>query len=212
MGCPLRLSPKKFNKFLNGIGQEFTWAKSFSCPCTNPQSGAPRRDCPQCDGKGRLWDSPIDAKAGVVSRSQLKKFAEFGIWDEGDIVLSIPSDSELYAIGQFDQVATKNRTEPFSVNIINGFANTLRFKPESIDRVTWLDGDDLIVGSIPTINQNGALAWSGLTPPQGVTYAITGRRFPVYFCYMDLPLDRPYHSGEDLPRRVVLRRFDLFGR
>ncbi|MGR9108258.1 MAG: hypothetical protein ACU843_15160 [Gammaproteobacteria bacterium] len=143
----------------------------------------------------------------------MKKFMDLGMFDDGDTMVTIPSDSPMYEIGEFDRVDTVSRTEPFSVNIVTGLATSLRFKPESIDRVTWLDSNDaLVVGDIPTINKDGSLTWVGSTPPQNTTYSVTGRRFPAYFCYMDLPLDRPYHFGKQLPRRVVLRRFDLFGR
>lgn len=157
------------------------------------------------------WESSVEAKAGVVSRGQLKKFGEMSEWDSGDLLLVIQSDSKMYKIGQFDRVDTANRTEPFSVNIVNNFAQTVRFRIHSVDKVTWFDSDTLIVGAKPSVNRDGALSWV-TPPPAGVTYSISGRRYPAYYCYMDLPLDRPYHFGADLPRRVVLRRFDLFGR
>jgi hypothetical protein len=85
----------------------------------------------------------------------------------------------------------------------------------SIDRITWLDEEgDLVDGTLPRSWANGVLTWPPLaakTPPAGVTVAITGRRHPEYFCWLTLTLDRPHHSGAPLPRRVVLRRFDLFG-
>ena len=34
---------------------------------------------------------------------------------------------------------------------------------------------------------------------------------PEYYCFQEIPIDRPEHSGAALPRRVALRRFDLFG-
>ena len=43
-------------------------------------------------------------------------------------------------------------------------------------------------------------------------YSMTGRRLPEYICYHDFPQDRAHHSGARLPRKVVLRKFDLLGR
>ncbi|MCK7579808.1 MAG: hypothetical protein MZV65_31715 [Chromatiales bacterium] len=45
-----------------------------------------------------------------------------------------------------------------------------------------------------------------------MTYTLAGRAYPEYFCYGDFPQDRAHHHGEPLPRKVVLRKFDLFGR
>jgi hypothetical protein len=95
--------------------------------------------------------------------------------------------------------------------LVYGVNDTLKFTPTQIDSVIWIDGSDAIItGTVPTI-VNGALVWSGTIPPVKTSYTITGRRAPEYYCYQDLPLDRPHEFGEPLPRRVVLRRFDLMG-
>jgi len=41
---------------------------------------------------------------------------------------------------------------------------------------------------------------------------LTGRRRQEYFVYAEMPFDRPIHYGLTLPRRVVIRRFDLYGK
>lgn len=209
----MRLSPAAFNAHLNHLGQDFTWRKAYACPCVNPHSGAAKPNCPHCDGKGRLWDAAIPGKAGIVGRDQLRKFADFGLWDQGDIMLSIPSDSPLYAMGQFDRVAATNRSEQFSMNFVSGLNDRIRHAIISIERVFWIGaGDILVEGGIPTIGTDGTLAWTDGAPPANTTYSITGRRRPEFFCFNEIPADRPLHFGEPLPRRVVLRRFDLFGR
>jgi hypothetical protein len=58
----------------------------------------------------------------------------------------------------------------------------------------------------------GTLTWGADVPPDGAQIALTGRKRPEYFCLQEFPQDRAHHHGRDLPRRVVLRRFDLFGR
>lgn len=200
------------------MGQDFGWRRAYACPCVNPHSGAAKSNCPLCNGKGRTWDDEVPGKAGIVGRDQMKDFASFGVWDQGDIMLSIPSDSPLYAIGQFDRVSATNRSEPFSLNMIRGMNDKIRHKIIEIERVFWLNpaatgvDDAIIVGGIPTLQSDGSLVWAEDPPPPGVTYSLTGRRVPEYFCYIDLPSDRPMHFGKPLPRRVVLRRFDLFGR
>ena len=208
----MNLVSSEFNSLLNHVGQDFTWRRAYACPCINPRSGAAKPSCPHCDGKGRLWDAPMPGKAGIVGRDQLRKFADFGLWDQGDIMLSIPSNSPLYAMGQFDRIAALNRSEPFSANLIRGLNDTLRFPVLSVDRVFWLDGEHIRDVALPVVNEDGSLTWADGAPPAGATFSLTGRRTPEYFVYQELPTDRPLHFGEPLPRRVTLRRFDLFGR
>lgn len=209
----MRLSPAKFNKFLDGIGQSFLWRPSQACPCVSPTSGQPKATCPVCHGKGRIWADPVACTAGIVGREQAKKYADFGAWDDGEIMLSIPSDSALYACGLYDRIATADRTEPFSINFVADVNDLpLRFFVTEITSVSWIGENGLLVtGGLPIV-QNGTIDWNGNTPPAGQTYSLTGRRMPEYYIYLDIPADRPYHHGQRLPRRVGCKQFDLFGR
>lgn len=205
------LASGKFNTLLNGYAQSFLWRKGYACPCVNPNSGQPKVGCTTCGGKGRFWSSATPGMAAVMGRDVAKKQAGFGLWDQGDIMLSIPSDSELYALGMYDRLEAVNRTEPFSMNFVAGINESLRFSPVSIDRVIYLDGtNQLVECDIPVINTDGTLTWGTIKPPVKTTYSMTGRRKPEYFAYDELPLDRAHHNGEPLPRRIVVRRFDLF--
>lgn len=128
--------------------------------------------------------------------------------DAGDVMLVIPSDEPIYAIAEFDRVVMTDRTEHYSVTKTRGRLEKLRFDPLTVDHAEWLD-DDAIVNQLPTsFDRNGAV-WASGGPPQGAAYALTGTRRPEFYCYLNLPLDRPHQGGDPLPRRVVLRRFDL---
>ncbi|WP_295455287.1 hypothetical protein [uncultured Thiodictyon sp.] len=208
----MKLSPRSFDGLLGGLGQRLTWRASTACPCASPHSGAASPSCTHCDGKGRLWGDPQESLAGIVSREIVKLYAPMMMLDAGDVMLVIPADQSVYALGGFDRVVLTDRTEPFSLLVIPGLNDVLRFAPVCIDEVTWIGtAGELVHGPIPLVYNRGALHWAGASPPAGVTFALTGRRHPEYFCYLALPLDRPHHQGETLPRRVVLRRFDLFG-
>jgi hypothetical protein len=165
-------------------------------------------------GSGRVWDDAIIGRAAVTGRETMKEFAAFSPWDSGDIMLVLPSDSILYDIGQFDRIVAINRTEPFSVNYIRGRERISRFSFVSVSRVFWYIETEECQGDLPEIDELGALTWpdDSIQPPLGVAYSITGRRNPEYFVYQELPLDRAHQYGDRLPRRVVLRRFDIFGR
>ena len=83
-----------------------------------------------------------------------------------------------------------------------------------MDEVFWLDEDKQRVnGGIPLIHSNGTLEWTdGDGPPDGVRYSISGRRHTEYFVYIGLPAGRFMHQGARLPKKVLARRWDLFGR
>lgn len=210
----MNLEPEAFNELLQHMGQDVSWRRSYACPCVSPRSGAPAEDCPACDGKGKVWDEGVDTRIGVAGRDVQQAWVTFGKYEQGDQVVIVGSDSPAYAIGPFDRVLALNRTEPFSANFTRGVNERIRFPVDSIERVMYLDADrDLVDVPIPVIDADGGVLWGeGGGPPPAVTYSMTGRRKAEFFVFGDLPFDRPHHAGALLPRRVVLRRFDLFSR
>lgn len=211
----MRLDPKAFNAHLNHMGQKFRLQKALRCPCLNPHSGAADPGCQNCRGKSWFWEGDIPAVAGVASQQIQLRWAQFGLWQDGDMVVSIPENSPMYDMAQFDRVIALNSTDTFSVTLVRGGANEQLYDPvEKIDRVFWLGNDGKIVnGAIPAVSDDGVLSWSGSgAPPAGKRYTVTGTRFAEFFCYGPYPSNRNEHQGARLPKRVVLRRFDLFGR
>ncbi len=208
----MRLNPGDFNVFLADIGQDVTWRRAYACPCVNPNSGQAKASCVHCGGKGRLWQEAVPASTGVSGRTAQKEWVQFGISDVGDVVVTIPSTSCMYDIGPFDRVMFINRSEPFSQNIVKGVNEKIRFFVVSIEKVLYLDeSNELVNSDPPAVNEDGTLDWTDVELPDGVTFSVSGRRRQEYFCYPEMPFDRPHHAGATLPRKVVLRRFDLYG-
>jgi hypothetical protein len=208
----MQLDPDAFNALLNEIGQHFTWRKSYACPCVNPATASPRLDCPHCSGKGVLWVAPVAGVAAVPSQKVQREYSKIGQWESGDMILSIPSDSTLYGIAERDRVVQLNGHDPFSINLRRGVNDRLPWRVRSIDRVFWIAGAALVDGGPATQQENGILAFTGVAPPAGSTYSVTGSKFSEFFVYRDFPTDRGHHFGKKLPVKVQLRRFDLFGR
>ncbi len=209
----MKLSPAAFNRHLTHMGQDVQWRRSFACPCTNPHSGAAKPGCPVCGGKGRAWDAAVNCIAAVCSQKAQLEWAKFGQYESGDTVLSLPSDSAIYEMSQFDRVVLLNSTDRFSMTLVRGSNDKLRFAVQSISRVFWLDVNNLIVdGGLPTVGTGGALVWASGAPLAGTTYTIEGQRMPEYFCWGQFPADRGMHQGALLPRKAILRLFDLFGK
>ncbi len=211
----MRLSPTAFNRHLAHIGQQVTWRRAYSCACRNPVSGAPDTKCPHCGGKGQLWLNPVPTVCGVASQKTQAKWAASGRWTDGDVVVTIPGDSPMWGMSQFDRVLLMNAAERFSQSLVRGaVSERLLHSVKQIDRVFWLAPvtRDIVEGGIPTFDANGRLTWSSGEPPPGATYSITGQRLPEYWCFDNLGGSRNEHSGAVLPNNVVLRRWDLWGR
>jgi hypothetical protein len=208
------LAAESFNDLLDDLGQRFVWRRSYACPCINAASGAAKPSCPLCSGKGRQWADGIEGKAGIGGQRARREFAQMGVYQAGDVVLTIPSDSALYEMGPFDRVLMVDATLPFSLSLKRGQNDKLHFPVERIIRVFWLNpaGDATVDGGIPVVAADGSLTWTSGEPPSGSTYSVTGRKHAEYYVYPELPSNRNEHSGESLPRKVMLRGFDLFGR
>jgi hypothetical protein len=206
----VQLNPADFNQFLAGMGQQAAWRRAYACPCRNPRSGAADPKCPQCGGLGTYWDDPVDCSVALSGQKVQAEWAKFGIWESGDQVVTLASDSAAYPMGQFDRLAMVQSSVPFSVVLRPG--DRMREPVVFVDRATWFEDGDLIEGAPPEVGDDGTLTWDGDAPPDGAQIALTGRKRPEYFCLQEFPQDRAHHHGRDLPRRVVLRKFDLFGR
>lgn len=210
----MQFNAAAFNRHLNAIGQTFMWRAAFACPCINPRSGQAAPGCPQCGGKGHLHGEAVKARAGVAGGSVQRKWAQMGRYEQGDLVLSVPGDSPMWGMGEFDRVASLNATDTFSTRLTRGAqGERLLFSPVKLKRVFWLDAASAIVeGVLPTMT-GGVPAWpNGDGPPPGKTYSITGTKGLEYFVFGDMPHSRNQHHGIKLPQSVVLRKWDLLGR
>jgi hypothetical protein len=195
----MRLSPARFNRFLGSLAQSVEWRRASDCPCRDPHSGAPAVDC---------------AHLALSGQKVQRAWAQHGLFQKGDVVCTLPSNEAVFAIGEFDRVVFRDSSVPFSVVRTNDGQQNIGFPVLSIDRVFWLNDDKsaIVEGRVPRISDTGTLTWPSGGPPSGRQYTLDGRKHPEYFCYMEFAQDRAHHGGEPLPRRVVLRLFDLYSR
>lgn len=210
----MQFNPGAFNAFLASMGQQVQWRRSFVCPCA--KSGTPDPKHALCLGKGHLWDEPIGAVVGVTSQQASMELIQAGQYDSGDMVMTIPENCELWDLaGQYDRIMLLNSSDVFSQSMIHGSpTERLLFKPKSITRVMWLHPTtkELVTGGIPDVDANGNLTWADGEPPPGATYSLTGDKFDEYFIFGPYNSDRNEHSGYRLPKKSLLRKFDLLGR
>lgn len=213
----MRLNPAAFDRHLANIGQRVLWRQSFACACVNPASGAPDPKHALCMGKGRLWARPVETVTGVARQETLAEWAQFGLWESGDMVLSIPQNSPLWDAGQFDRVTLLNSSDVFSQPLTRGAPNErLIFHVASVTRCFWLHPvtREVVEGRVPVIDADGRPSWPGGVgePPPGTVYSLTGTKYDEYYVFSMFPSDRNQHQGVRLPKRVVVRRFDMFSR
>lgn len=212
----MRLNPNAFNRHVVNMGQKLLWRPAFACSCVNPVSGAPDPKCKLCNKTGRIWEAPQETVAAPASQKTQAEWAKFGTWESGDLVVTIPENSVMWNSGQFDRVTMLNATDRFSKPMTRGAPNDslALISVKSIERVFWKNPvtQVLVEGGIPTVDKAGKLTWTEREPPVGVTYSITGWKFSDYFYFGDFPQSRNMHQGVRLPKRVVLRRWDLLGR
>lgn len=214
----MRLNPLAFNALLSGnLAQDVLWRPNTICPCVSPASQAPAKNCPKCHGKGRLWSTEIACKVGVQRQAINEKRSQQLNWEVGDAMLTVDESSPMYDAAQFDRITMLNSTDQFSVVLTRGQpTERLYRKVLLINRVYWYTGQngagDIVEGGIPVVLTDGSLAWSDNAPPAGKQYSITGISYSEYFIYLDMPGDRNQHGGARLPKRMVAKRFDVFGR
>ena len=213
----MRFSPAAFDRFLTGpVGQSFLWRRAAACPCVSPGSGSADPECPLCDGLGWSWGPSLAARAAMTAQSTQKAIAAFGSWEPGDATLTLPRASPVYAAGRNDRVRSLDSTTPFNMVLRRGHpGERLIGSLVAIERVFWRRADKLayVEGAAPAVNAQGRLSWPGGVgePPAGQPYSISGVRHDEWFVFNANPSDRNIGVG-GLPRKVGVRRMDLFGR
>ncbi len=211
----MRLNPSEFNRWLREVGQRVTWREASTCPCRNEFSGAADQNCPLCRGKGWLWAAPIEGVVGVPRKDVNRFVKDFGTYEAGDMAIAVGSDSPLYPMGRFDRVVLLNSTDRFERFLVRGENDFVDAPVEKITRCYWRNpaGTALIEGGVPDWNPvTKALTWTSGEPPVGQQYAVIGTKFDEYFVFEAMPSDRNEHQGAQLPKRVPMRKWDLFGR
>ena len=212
----MRLSPAAFNAFLSGpVGTSLAWRKRSACPCITPSSGSADPLCPLCRGKRHLWATEVVGAAGVTNQTPQKLQAQFGTWESGDCVLSLPEASPLYAAGPFDRFRALNATTPFSEVLSPDGVNQLVGSIVAITRVFWrsVDHQSLVEGAVPVVAADGSLSWADPdgAPPADTSYTVEGTRFVEWFAFTNRPASRTV-GVTGLPLKLGARRLDLLTR
>lgn len=212
----MRLNYARFNQLAHKLGQRIQWRQAHTCPCSDPETGRVDYHCPACQGRGVIWDSAQAGQLALSGQKLQRQWAALGLYERGDVVCTLPSDDPVYDLAEFARVLFTDSSKPFSALLNHGGSDNVGPGVQRLDEVLWLDSG-VIERADPTPaldTATGALSWAGVgnEPAAGTRITVSGRRSPEYYCYMEFPQDRSHQQGDPLPRRVVLRRLDLFGR
>lgn len=217
----ISLSPERFNKLISNLGQTVIRRKAVACPCRDEYSNAALQGCPVCHGKGIYWTLGTTSYIGVSGMQVQRHWAQFGSYEQGDVVVTVPSDADTYLLSEYDRVLFTDSTQGFTQIFRKGVDdNPIPFAIQSVEAITWLEPDPIteietVVTADPTpvLDTDNTLDWDGCDEPPSGQYTLTGRRYAEYFVAPGALVQiRQHHFGADLPHKVVLRRWELFGR
>lgn len=217
----ISLSPTRFNALLSNLGQTVQRRKAVACPCRAENSNAGLPGCVVCQGKGIYWAIPVESYLGISGMQVQRHWAQFGSYEAGDVVVTVPSDADAYLLSDYDRILFLNSSQTFSQVFRKDVDdNPIPFAIQSIEDVTWLEPDPItliqeVVTAMPTptLDDDRTLDWTGCdTPPSG-QYTLTGKRYAEYFVAPGSMVQlRQHHFGASLPHKAVLRRWEIFER
>ncbi len=209
---------EELNASLNDLSQAARWEVASQCPCKSRRTGGADTQCLVCHGNGMTWDAATTCRIALQGMKSVKEFAMLGMWEKGDILVSLPSDSAAYECGEYDRFTlTDSRLRISQVLMRGAVSDALKYTAViSIEkiwgiyanaRVDFTRGIDYtLVGNVITW-----LAPASTPLPVGSQYTVVYVTHPQYYVYRDLVSDRP-HGSQDLPRKVHLRLMELFSR
>lgn len=211
----MSLSVAVFNRQLNQMGQTMLWRSSMLCPCRSELTGGADVDCPTCNGLGVFWNPAVQAVAGVVGAKARRQFDSYAAWEDGDVLLSVPSNSPLWHAREKDRVSLIQGDEPFQIVLEHTGTERLQWPIRAIERCFWLRAGDrsVVKGTLPRVHPRTlVVSWTNPAdaPEPGTQYTLQGTMFPEYFVWRDIPISRAHFQGGDYPKRLLLKRFSLF--
>ena len=202
----------QLDQMLNNLGQDATWELAEVCPCKSTRTGGANVTCQVCNGNGLVWNVAIQCRVALEAMSSQREFAMLGMWEKGDIMISLPTDSAAYGAGEWDRFTLLNSTLRIDQVLMKGTNDTLKYSAivsiESLWAIVAGMRTDFTQGIHFTLNGN-VITWLGTPIPIGTQYSVLYVTHPQYFCYRDLVMDRQ-HGSQNLPRKVHARLMELF--
>lgn len=110
-----RIHADKYEIMLFERGRTVKWQSASICSCWDPQSSQPNYNCVACNGKGFVYEPPVEAKVLLSSIVHNKEFQEMaGVFEVGDAVMTVPYRVPGFnsQSGQMDNTMANATTHP----------------------------------------------------------------------------------------------------
>ncbi len=216
----MELRAAAFNRLLGAFAQRSLWRRAVLCPCRDTHSGAADPACQLCFGRGRFHYGAVESPVALSGMKASREWQSFGLYQAGDVVVSLASNTPLYGAAEGDRVTFLDSELPWQAAFRRGDPDE-RLPPHTFvveDTVALLPGGIPRAldppANLPTGDEYARPTWApgAAAPGDGEAYSVRARIRPTYHLFREMPQDRAHHGGARLPRRVVLRLEDLAAR
>ncbi len=208
--------PDEFDAQLEAHGTPALWRRARTCPCVDPDTGAPNIECPYClDQPGTLWDDGVPITVFAPARRRKDLYNAAGHLLEGVVTLTFPTSVtpghlDWIELTAAECVVNRETHKRGELDPLGRSAERLRFPDvlavESIDAIvggvlqTYLPDTEFTVGF------DASIQWV-TGPPAQTLYTVRYVARPVYVCWGPESRDE---GGAKQPTRCLAQRLDFF--
>lgn len=215
-------------EFVSDMGQAVEWRKASTCPCIDRTTGGANPTDPVCGGKGYVWKAGENYTMLLVGYDASRMREQYGDMEHGDAVLTIPPfyfnkakspwqkiTCKAYdELGEFDSIIAAEGTERYDHVAVKGGNEVLPSqRPVALQSVY-----DVATGAVRSWKVGSEVSLVGRTvtwaptmgPAADVQYTVTFTARPEFIVVRSLTMLRQHQGGRALPRKVHLRKANLF--
>lgn len=224
-GARMEFDTKAMRKFVTDRGLSALWERSWYCPCRNPETLQPDPTCPICSGKGVAYDPAVKTDIAVQSQEKGIVSMDLGLYDSGTAIgttylneaisyrdrITLP-DVKIYQSMIFD--VTKKRVTNgmylyYDVHTLNMVRGTIKGQ----------HGVDLIEGTDFTMDYDRNIFYPkehligtnvSLNIETILRYIVIDLLKESRYQYTEKDLGKDNRIFEELPRKLLLKREDIF--
>ena len=235
-GVGIRLNPAEFDELILQHGNEGEFRKHVACPCRRDGRSAPRIDCADCYGSGRLYPPELRVRTMAYdhSRTQRQQALHAGLIPDGSVQITFLTalepamgdqwypDHEEHTIEEMFQREGGAATTPTVVGLWDSLDSQpyvpptgpprLRYeRPCCFEAVAYRDPDtERVVLAQPYqyhVDEDRVWHWRSGGPRAGDYWTTRYRAPAAYQIHLEQPRYRS-EAGRRLPYAVTALRLD----
>lgn len=82
----LEFDTKDMRRFMSDRGIQVVWERAYLCTCLDTKTGAPRIDCPRCQGSGIAYLPPKETIMAIQSQGKGISVFDLGVMETGTAI------------------------------------------------------------------------------------------------------------------------------